>query len=104
MCVCQCLYFCVCVRVKILEGFKIPNASQSSYNSLCSIKLYKSLYGLKESRHIWYNHASEYLIKEDHINDPICTFIFIKKSEYEFIIVAGYVDVMDLIGFPKMYK
>ncbi|CAL9025328.1 unnamed protein product [Prunus brigantina] len=37
-----------------------------------SIKLRRSLYGLKQSGRMWYNRLSEYLIKEGYINDPIC--------------------------------
>ena len=35
------------IFMKILEGFKMPESYQSSHRSLYSIKLQKSLYGLK---------------------------------------------------------
>ena len=57
-----------------------------------SIKLQRSLYGLKHSRPMWYNHLSKYLLKDGFVNNPICPCIFIKNSESKFAIVAVYVD------------
>ena len=48
-----------------------------------------------------YNHLSEYLQKEGYVNNPICPCIFIKKSEIEFVIIAMYVDDLNLVGTPK---
>ena len=50
---------------------------------------------------MWYNHLSEYLQKEGYVNNPICPCIFIKKSEIEFVIIAMYVDDLNLVGTPK---
>lgn len=49
---------------KIVEGFKISKTCQSPHCSLYSIKLLRSLYGLKQYECMWFNHLSEYLIKE----------------------------------------
>ena len=69
--------------------------------SMCSIKLQRSLYGLKQSGRMWYNHFSEYLLKEGYANNPICPCIFIKKSKTGFAIIAVYVDDLNLIGTPE---
>ena len=66
-----------------------------------SIKLQRSLYELKQSRRMWYNRLSEYLLKEGYVNNPICPCIFIKKSETEFAIIAAYVDDLNLVGTPE---
>ena len=52
-----------------------------------SIKLQRSLYGLKQSECMWYNRLSEYFLKEGFENNPICQCVFIKKSESRFAIV-----------------
>ncbi|RVW38116.1 Retrovirus-related Pol polyprotein from transposon TNT 1-94 [Vitis vinifera] len=66
-----------------------------------SIKLQRSLYGLKQSGRMWYNRLSEYLLKEGYVNNPICPCIFIKKSETGFAIIAVYVDDLNLVGTPE---
>ena len=65
---------------------------------MCSIKSQRSLYGLKQSRRMWYNRLSEYLLKKGYPNNPICPCIFIKKSETIFASIAVYVDDLNLIG------
>ena len=85
--------------MKILEGYKIPEAYTP--RNLFSIKLQRSLYGLKQFGRMWYKRLSEYLIKEGYKNDSICPCVFIKKSENGFAIIAIYVDDMNLIGTPE---
>ena len=66
-----------------------------------SIKLEQSLYGLKQSGRIWYNRLSKYLLKEGYVNNPICSYIFIKKSETGFAIIVMYVDDLNLVETPE---
>ena len=66
-----------------------------------SIKLQRSLYGLKQSGHMWYNHLSEYLLKEGYANNPIRPCLFIKKLETGFAIIVVYVDDLNPVGNPK---
>ena len=87
------------IYMKILKGLKMPEAYTP--RNLYSIKLQRSLYGLKQSGRMWYNRLSEYLIKEGYKNDPLCPCVFIKKSESGFAIVAVYVDDINIIGTPK---
>jgi hypothetical protein len=69
------------IYMKILEGYKMPEAYNSKSRNIYSIKLQRSLYGLKQSGRMWYNRLSEYLLKEGFENNPICPCVFIKKSE-----------------------
>ena len=86
------------IYMKIPEGFKLHKANCTKPRSMYSIKLQQSLYGLKQSGRMWYNHLSEYLLKEGYVNNPICPCIFIKKSEIRFTIIAVNVDDLNLIG------
>ena len=52
------------IYMKIPKGFKLLGANSTKSCSMYSIKLQQSLYGLKQSECIWYNHISEYLLKE----------------------------------------
>ena len=89
------------IYMKIPEGYKIPKTYNPTSRSMYSIKLQKSLYGLKQSGPMWYNRLSEYLLKEGFENNPICPCVFIKKSESGFAIVSVYVDDLNLVGTPK---
>nr|CAN64975.1 hypothetical protein VITISV_027842 [Vitis vinifera] len=89
------------IYIKIPKGFKLPEANSTKPRSMYLIKLQRSLYGYKQSGCMWYNHLSEYLLKEGYMNNPICPCIFIKKSETEFAIITVYVDDLNLVGTPK---
>ena len=69
------------IYMKTLKGFKLPKANCKKPRSMNSIKLQQSLYGLKQSRRMRYNHLSEYLLKKWYKNNPICPCIFNKKLE-----------------------
>ena len=79
----------------------MPEACSSKSREMYSIRLQKSLYDFKQSGRMWYNRLSEYLIKQGYINDVICPCIFIKKTTLGFVILAVYVDDINLIGTPE---
>ena len=68
------------IYMKISEGFKMSEVSSLKPKELYSIKLQRSLYGLKQSGRMWYNRLSEYLLKEGYVNSPIDLCVFIKKN------------------------
>ena len=86
--------------MKISEAFKVCEAYKDLRETF-SIKLQKSLYGLKQSGRMWYNQLGEYLLKKGYKNDPIFHCIFIKRSEFEFVIIVVYVDDLNIIGTHK---
>ena len=86
------------VYMKIPEGFKMPETYNLNPQKVYSIKLQRSLYRLKQLGRMWYNCLSEYLLREMYNNDLICPCIFIKKSEFDFIIIAVYVEDLNIIG------
>jgi len=43
------------IYIKLSEGFNLPDANSSGSREDYSIKLNKSLYGLKQSGRMWYN-------------------------------------------------
>ena len=85
------------IYMKIPEGFAIPKSCNSKSREMYSIKLQRSLYCLKQSGRMWYNRLSEYLINEGYTNDAICPCVFIKKTISEFVVLAIYVDDINLI-------
>ena len=89
------------IHMKIPEGFKLPETVSTKPRSMFSIKLQRSLYGLKQSGRMWFNCLSEYLLKEGYVNNHICPCVFIKKSETGFAIIVVYVDDLNLVGTPE---
>ena len=89
------------IYMKIPKGFKLLEANNIKPRNMCSIKLQRSLYGLKQYGCMWYNHLSEYLLKEGYAKNPICPCIFIKKSLTGFVIIVVYVDDLNFIGTPE---
>ena len=87
------------IYMKLPEGFNLSNKANSKEDY--SIKLNKSLYGLKQSGCTWYKRLSEYLLKEGYKNDPFCPCIYMKRSENEFDIFVVYVDDINIIGTPS---
>jgi Reverse transcriptase (RNA-dependent DNA polymerase) len=79
----------------------MPEVFKSKPQEIYSIKLKRSLYGLKQSGRIWYNQLSEYLIKEGYKSNIISPCIFIKRSISSFIIIAVYIDDLNIIGSPE---
>jgi len=52
------------IYMKLPEGFNLPEADSLGSREDYSIKLNKSLYGLKQSGRMWYNRLSKYLLRE----------------------------------------
>ncbi|KAK9065411.1 hypothetical protein SSX86_016794 [Deinandra increscens subsp. villosa] len=89
------------IYMKIPEGFKMPEALGSKPKEMYSIKLQRSLYGLKQSGRMWYNRLSDYLISKGYTNNHMCPCVFIKKTTSGYVIIAVYVDDLNIMGTHK---
>ena len=85
--------------MKVPEGLKIPGPNQN--RNMFSIRLQRSLYGLKQSGRMWFNRLSNFLLKRGYTNNDDCPFVFIKKSTYGFCIILVYVDDLNIIGTTR---
>ena len=83
--------------MKIPEGLQLPDRYDSNPRELYSIKLQRSLYGLKQAGRMWYNRLTKYLLKQGYNNDPICPCVFIKRYQSQFVIIIVYVDDLNII-------
>jgi hypothetical protein len=83
------------IYMKVPEGIKVPKEEE---RNMYSVKLKRSLYGLKQSGRMWYNRLSEYLMKKGFMNNEDCPCVFIRKSNKGFCIVSVYVDDLNIIG------
>jgi len=62
------------------------------------VKLHRSLYGLKQSGLMWYQRLSEFLKSHGFVTSDICPCVFIKCAKGSFVIIAVYVDDLNIIG------
>ena len=53
---------------------------------------------------MWYNSLSEYLISQGYVNNELCPSVFIEKLHFKFVIIAVYVDDMNLIKTVKSLR
>lgn len=89
------------IYMKIPEGFKMADALSEKPKEMYSIKLKRSLYGLKQPGRMWYNRLSVYLTSKGYKNKTICPCVFIKKKTSGYVIITVYVDDLNIIGSNK---
>ena len=89
------------IYMKVPEGIKVPEETK---RNIYSVKLQRSLYGLKQSGRMWYNRLSEFLAGKGFIKNDDCPCVFIRKSEHGFCIISVYVDDLNIIGNTEDIK
>jgi hypothetical protein len=85
--------------MKVPDGLK--NSVSKGNHKLYSVKLQRSLYGLKQSGRMWYNRLSDFLLKKGYVNNDDCPCVFIKRSQNGFCIILVYVDDLNIIGHTE---
>lgn len=66
--------------------------------SFPGLRIQKALYGLKQVGRMWYQRLQEFLLGHGFMNDPALPCVFISRKDAEFVVVAAYVDDLNLIG------
>ena len=87
------------IYMRVPKGLKIPGPNQN--RKMYSIRLQRSLYGLKQSGRMWFNRLSNFLLKRGYTNNDDCPCVFIKKSADGFCIISVYVDDLNIIGTTR---
>ena len=87
------------IYMRVPEGLKIPGPNQN--RNMFSVRLQRSLYGLKQSRRMWLNRLSNFLLQRGYTNNDDCPCVFIKKSTNGFCIISIYVDDLSIIGTTR---
>lgn len=73
-------------------------------NDKYRVKVLRSIYGLKQSGRTWYKKFQAEMLAMGFTNEDIAPCLFIKKEGQEFIVVAIYVDDLNLFGTSKITK
>ena len=64
----------------------------------------KALYGLKQVGRTWYHHLCNYLVSKGFTHNPMLPCICTLSNKLGFVIVAVYVDNLNIIGLPELCK
>jgi hypothetical protein len=89
------------IHIQIPPGFLKADPSEDTSGSYSSLKLQKALYGLKQAGRMWYQHLREFLLHHDFLHDQALPCIFTFKNSTGFVVVALYVDDLNLVGTPE---
>ena len=68
------------------------------------LRIRKALYGLRQGGRMWYHLLRDFLISLGFIHDPALPCIFTLYQNSEYLIVAVYVDDLNLIGSTSLCK
>jgi hypothetical protein len=84
------------IYMKVSDGISVSNANVES--NMFYVKFNKSLYGLKQSRRMWYNRLEEFVLKKSYSDNDDYPCVFIRKSSTGFYIISVYVDDLNIIN------
>jgi hypothetical protein len=76
----------------------LPNDHLGVYSGL---RIQKALYGLKQAGRMWYKHLHDFLIHHKFSHDQALPCLFTLKHHSGFVIIAVYVDDLNLVGTPE---
>jgi hypothetical protein len=69
-----------------------------------SVQVLRSIYGLKQSGRTWFQHFKHDMLARGFKNSDLTPCLFIKQDGKEFIIVAIYVDDLNLFGTDRIIQ
>lgn len=78
---------------------KVPTAAPGKHTCL---QIVKALYGLKQAGRTWYHHLCNYLVSKGFVHNHALPCIFTLSNTVGFVIVAIYVDDLNVIGAPEL--
>lgn len=79
------------IYMKGPAGLVIPESMCSQPWNTFSFRLKRSLYGMKQSRWLWYKCLREYFIRMGYVNNELCLCVSIKTTNCGFVIIVVYV-------------
>jgi hypothetical protein len=89
------------IHIRIPPDFLKADPFEDTLGSYSGPKLQKALYGLKQVSRMWYQHLREFLLHHDFRHDQALPCIFTFKNSTGFVVVAVYVDNLNLVGTPE---
>ena len=79
----------------------LDDPTLSEIGRYSGMHIQKALYSLKQVGHLWYQRLHDLLIDHQFSNDPTLPCKFVYKRNSDFVILAIYVDDINLVGTPN---
>jgi hypothetical protein len=89
------------IHIRPPPDFLKTNPFEDTPGSYYGLKLQKALYGLKQAGRMWYQHLREFLLHHDFRHDQSLLCIFTFKNSTGIVVIAVYVDDLNLVGTPE---
>ena len=82
----------------------LPKLPTPAPGKFLGLRICKALYDLKQADRMWYHLLRDFLVSHGFLHDPTlaCTFTLTQNSQY--LIVAVYVEDINLSGSPVLCK
>ena len=84
--------------IKPSLGFTPEPIPLDTPRSFPGLRIQKALHGLKQVGRMWYQHLKDFLTSHDFLTDHTLPCIFIYQNQKDFVIVAAYMDDLNLVG------
>ena len=83
----------------------LPNTPKEDPPGMHSgLQLQKAFYGLKQAGRMWYQHLREFLLQHQFKYDQVLSCLFTLHNSSGFVVVAVYVDDLNLVGTLTIYQ
>ena len=80
------------IYMRVPAGFDGENCQNKC------VRLLRAIYGLKQAGWIWFQQLKDFLLHKKFQNDEVCPCLFIRRDERGLVIVAVYVDDLNIVG------
>jgi hypothetical protein len=81
------------------SGF-LKSIPRPKLGKFIGLRICKALYGLKQSGRAWYHHLCHFLISKGFVHNQTLPCIFTYITNVGFVILAVYVDDLNILGIP----
>ena len=90
--------------IKPPPDFLTQSILANTSTSFSGLKLQRALYGLKQAGRMWYSHLHSFFLDHKFQHDQSLPCIFTLCNPTGFVIVAVYVDDLNLVGTAAICK
>ena len=77
---------------------------EDTRDTYLGLRLQKALYGLKQADRMWYKHLRDILLFHNFSHDQALPCLFTLQHSSRFVVIAVYVDDLNLVGTPATYQ